>query len=374
MIEMNYCKSCILPNTRPNLVIESDGVCNACKGHDVKTVIDWDQRKLELEAIFSKAQKRSAGYDAIIPVSGGKDSTWQVKVCKDYGLNILAVTWKTPARTELGQRNLNNLIALGVDHMDYTVNPEVEKKFMLETLRMTGSSAVPMHLSIYTIPLKIAVAMDVPLVIWGESPHMEYGGGEKNENLNKLDKNWMKTHGILQGAMAEDWISEKLNRKELESYMLPSDDEMNKKDIQSIFLGYYLPWDPEESLRVSVENGFKVREEGPKCGYYNYADIDCNFISIHHYFKWLKFGFTRLFDNLSLEIRNKRMSRNEALKILSEMGDQKPKEDIDKLIEFLNISHDDFKEIEEKFRNKEIWYLDDGVWKIRNFIIKDWIW
>ena len=64
------------------------------------------------------AKQRSKGYDCLIPVSGGKDSTWQTVVCLEKGLKPLCVTWRTPARSEVGQRNLDNLIALGVDHID----------------------------------------------------------------------------------------------------------------------------------------------------------------------------------------------------------------------------------------------------------------
>ena len=65
-----------------------------------------------------------------------------------------------------------------------------------------------------------------------------------------------------------------------------------------------------------MATGFQVRTAGPKTGYWNYADIDDDFISIHHYIKWYKFGCTRLFDNLSIEIRNGRLTRNEALEIV----------------------------------------------------------
>ena len=41
-----------------------------------------------------------------------------------------------------------------------------------------------------------------------------------------------------------------------------------------------------------------------------------DFISIHHYLKWYKFGFTRLFDNLSIEIRRRRMTREDAVQIM----------------------------------------------------------
>src|SRR3984893_15597825 len=101
---MRYCAKCILPDTRPNLVIGEDGVCNACKSHDTKAQIDWLARGHAFEAVVARAKSRSCGYDCLIPVSGGKDSTWQVVKCLEAGLNTLAVTSKTPGRTDIGQR------------------------------------------------------------------------------------------------------------------------------------------------------------------------------------------------------------------------------------------------------------------------------
>lgn len=371
---MRYCNKCVLPDTRPGLIVGSDGVCSACKSAIYKNEIDWKKRKLELEHIIRKAKKRRSGYDCLIPVSGGKDSTWQVVKCLSYGLRILAVTWRTPARTKIGQKNLYNLIHLGVDHIDYSIDPEVEKRFTYKALVRTGSTAVPMHMAMFSIPLKVAVAFDIPLVIWGESPHMEYGGSKRDRDYNKLDSRWLKRHGILQGTCAADWIDGDLTRKDLEPYFMPPQKKFDKKNVQSVFLGFYIPWDPRESLRVAVRHGFKFRTEGPKTGYYNYADIDCDFISVHHYFKWLKFGFTRLFDNLSIEIRNGRMTRERAINTIAKMGPQVPHEDIRKLCEFLNISMKRFHEIEEKFRNGDIWSRVDGKWVIKDFIVDKWEW
>ena len=110
---MKYCSKCVLPDTRPGLIIGSDGVCNACNNAVSKIdAIDWGERARMFRDVVLHAQNRSSGYDCIIPVSGGKDSTWQVVKCLDYGLKPLAVTWKTPARTEPGRRNLENLIRL----------------------------------------------------------------------------------------------------------------------------------------------------------------------------------------------------------------------------------------------------------------------
>ena len=79
------------------------------------------------------------------------------------------------------------------------------------------------------------------------------------------------------------------------------------------------------------------------------------FISIHHWLKYYKFGFTRLFDNLSLEIRNKRIRRFEAINIIKKASFKPPLNDIKKFCKFLNISINQFFKISEKFRNKDIW-------------------
>ncbi len=165
---MNYCQKCVLPDTRPGIEIGSDGICSACKAHGQKTQhIDWTGRRQAFERLATAIKTKSRGYDCLVPVSGGKDSTWQVVQCLEYGLNVLAVTWKTPARTELGARNLANLVNLGVDHIDYQVNPKVERKFLYRSLVRHGSTAVPMHLALFNIPLTIAVRFGVPLVVFG---------------------------------------------------------------------------------------------------------------------------------------------------------------------------------------------------------------
>lgn len=372
---MRYCKKCILPDSRPNLIIDADGVCNACKNTNQKTQkIDWNKRKNLLAEVVKNAKKKSKGYDCLIPVSGGKDSTWQVVECLKHGLTPLAVTWKTPARTELGQQNLDNLVSLGVDHIDYQISPKVERKFLLKALEIYGATAVPMHMAMFNIPLKIAVKFDIPLVVWGENSAFEYGS-EKDEHTGfKLNTSWLKKFGVTHGTSAKDWISKDLSAKDLSGYFGPSDAELDAKGVLAVFLGYYLKWDPENSLKVASSHGFKVRTAGPKTGLYNYADIDDDFISIHHYLKWYKFGFTRLFDNLSLEIRNQRISRNQALNILIKYGAQRPDEDIAKFCDFVGISEKRFNQICEKFRNNKIWTKVKGKWIINNFIVADWDW
>ena len=245
---------------------------------------------------------------------------------------------------------------------------------MYKSLVKNGTTALPMHMALFNIPLKIAVKFDIPLVIWGENSALEYGTDDESLKGFEMNSKWLKKHGVMHGTTAKDWVDKDMTIKDLTPYLGPSDGELNKAGVKAIFLGHFFKWDPELSLKTAKKNGFLARKDGPKTGYYNYADIDCDFISIHHFIKWYKFGFTRLFDNLAIELKKGRITRDQAIAIIKDYGIQEPIEDILKLCKFLNIKKSHFYEILESFRNHNIWFKEDNKWKIKNFPIKDWKW
>lgn len=368
---MQYCRNCILPDTRPNLIIQDDGICNACHSSGMKeNIIDWDAREKEFFQLVLSTKNKAQTWDCVIPVSGGKDSTWQVIKALEYGLKPLCVTWKTPARNSLGQKNLDNLINLGVDHIDFSINPQVEKQLTLQALKEKGSVAIPMHLALFSIPLQVAMKFKIPLVLWGENSGVEYGGDKALGS--QMTREWLLTYGVTQGTTAEDWVSNELSLKDLSSYTWPTDEDLENTGVKAAFLGHYFSWDPEETFKIAKEKGFEALTGKPKTGLYTYADVDDEFlIGIHHWLKWYKFGFTRLWDNLSLEIRAGRITRDKALEIVQERGDEKPIEEIKKFCKWVGITETEFFDIIEKFRNKDIWSLKNNQWKIKDFLLTE---
>ena len=371
---IKWCKSCILPDSRPNLIIEKNGVCNACNNHLKKDAVDWEKREISFNNLINKIKKASGNYDCIIPVSGGKDSTWQVIKLLKYGLNPLAITWKPPGRNKIGQENLQNLINLGVDHIDFTVNPKIESSFMLESFKKFGSPLIPMHLAIYNLPIRVAYNFDIPLIVWGENSAYEYGGGGEKKFSKYINKNWVKKYGATGGTDFKDWLSKKFSEKDLFPYSYLDEEKIKKKKIMGIFLGHFFKWDPLETMKISQKQGFNFSRKHKITGFYDFADLDDNMISIHHWMKWYKFGFDRAFDNLSIEIRNKRISRENAKKKILKSGVLRPDEDIDYFCNYMKISQKDFIKISEKFRNKKIWKMKSGKWYIPNFLFNNWKW
>jgi N-acetyl sugar amidotransferase len=374
MTDLRYCRTCILPHTRPNLQFAADGSCN-CATADKKAAVNWPARAGQFRRLVTETRALGRSYDCVIPVSGGKDSTWQVVTALEHGLKPLAVTWKTPARTALGAANLQNLVNLGVDHVDVSLNPRVERRFALKAFERLGSPVIPMHMALHAIPLQIAVRFDIPVILWGENSAYEYGGADEALKGVQLTRAWLTKYGVTNGTSAEDWVDADLSARDLAAYVWPSDADQAAAGVTAVFLGHYFRWDPQETYAIARRHGF-VADERPKTGLYAFADIDDEFlITVHHWMKWYKFGFTRLWDNLSLEIRAGRMSREEAVARVAAQGEDTPREAIDRFCAYVDIPVTRFFEIADRFRNRDIWaQRPDGVWQLNGFLIDGWQW
>ncbi|RYZ81202.1 MAG: N-acetyl sugar amidotransferase, partial [Proteobacteria bacterium] len=82
-----------MPDTKPDLRFDEFGVCNACRNFENRNEINWNDRSSELEEILKRYRsKDGSNWDCIIPVSGGKDSTFQVIKMLQHGMNPLCVT------------------------------------------------------------------------------------------------------------------------------------------------------------------------------------------------------------------------------------------------------------------------------------------
>ena len=368
---LNYCKKCVTPTSRPDLKLNKDGICSACiTAEQKKQEIDWIKREDQLINIFS-THRHKANYNCIIPVSGGKDSIYQTYMVKNkYDMNPLCISFRPLSRTKRGEENLQALRNLGVDHIDFSPNPIGVNKLTLRAFEEFGDCSLLDHLAIYSIIPNLSLRLDIPLVIWGENPYMEYGGDVDYQNFSTLNRKFFRDHNILKGRSLQDWVSKELSLQELQSMKYPSEDSLDAIGYEPIFLGFFIPWDAKINCEIAVKNGFKPREYGPIMGLYDYADLDCMNIVIHHYFKWIKFGFNRVTDHASNEIRKGRLSRKEAIELVKKFdGTKPPVQYIEKFCKQVNITTEYFWEIVERFRNTDIWKKDEN----NEWYLKGWI-
>lgn len=354
--------------------LDAEGVCFGCRNAAAKARIDWAARRAEFEGLVADARRRGGSHDCVIPVSGGKDSFWQVVTCLEHGLTPLCVTYVYPGRTALGERNLRALVSLGVEHREIRLDAAVERRFIEQAFRRTGISGLVSHMAIYAYPIQLAVELGIPLVVYGENSAFEYGTDDESLTGARVDRRWLRRFGVTSGTTVEDWYDDVLTPDALAPLRLPSDEVLAEQDVRVVFLGHYHRWDPEHSRAIALQHGFQAREGGARVGHYDFVNIDDDMIGVHHHPKWHKFGITRTWDTLSMEIRVGRLTREAAITFIRERGDETPWDDIHVFCEYLGLPVSEYFQIVERFRNPSLWTRRDGRWRIEGFLIPDFPW
>lgn len=363
---MIYCKRCVMPDTKPDLWMDAEGVCSACRNYENRSAVDWEARRQSLEAILERYRSKDGqNWDCVIPVSGGKDSTYQVVQMLALGMNPLCVTATTCDLSPLGRRNIENLQHLGVDYIEATPNRQVRYKLNRIGLTMVGDISWPEHVSVFTIPVRMAVQHQVPLIIWGENSQHEYGGPASACENNKLDRQWLEEFGGLLGLRVSDLVEMAgLEKKHLIPYTYPSDEELSRVGVTGLFLGYYFPWDGMANAELAGAHGFSTYDQPVEGSIVNYENLDNHQTGIHDYFKFLKFAFGRGTDIACLHIRRGRLSREEGMALVKKHDGKfpwtylgKPLKDI---LAPLGMGVDEFVAICDSFTNKKLFLLDEA--------------
>lgn len=360
---LKYCVRCVMPHTKPDLHIDEEGICNACRSIEKRKEVDWDQRHQELLTVLEKYRKNGSNWDCIVPVSGGKDSTYQVIRMLQLGLNPLCVTSTTCDLSEIGRKNIENIKKLGVDYVEFSPNPLVRAKLNKIGLVEVGDISWPEHVGIFTIPVRAAVQYNVPLIVWGENPQNEYGGPAAASDNNTLTRRWLEEFGGLLGMRVADLTeSYGIEARHLLPYQYPSDEELQRVGVTGLFLGHYLPWDGLSNALIAQANGFVTFDQPVEGSMVNYENLDNHQTGIHDYFKYLKFGFSRTTDIACLHVRRNRITRQDAIEIVKARDGKFPwtylGKPIDKILEPLDMSVDEFIKICDKFTNKKIFKKD----------------
>ena len=369
---IRYCSRCVMPETKPDLFIDEAGVCNACRSYERRKEIDWDSRRTELMSVLERYRsKNGSNYDCIVPVSGGKDSTFQVIRMLELGMNPICVTSTTDKLTELGRRNIENVKNMGVDYVEITSNPVVRRKINKLALTQVGDISWTEHVTIFTLPVRLAVQFNVPLLIWGENSQNEYGGPASAAEDNVLTRRWLEEFGGLLGLRVSDLIGQEgIEQKHLIPYTYPSDEELQRVGVTGIFLGYYLPWDGYGNALYAQAHGFETYHKTVEGSLVNYENLDNAQTGIHDYFKFLKYGFGRATDLACLHVRRGRLQRSDAVKLVKMHDGKFPSVylgySLEETLGEIDMTVDEFTKVCDRFTNKKLFVCDS-----RGNLVKD---
>jgi hypothetical protein len=321
---MLRCKTCVMPATRPDTPF-IDGECSACVSYRKRKTIDWATREKELLAILDRH-----GGQCIVPSSGGKDSHWQVLKLLELGADVTVVTARTCHLTPIGRANIDNL-ARYARTVEVVPNMTVRAKLNRLALELVGDISWPEHCAIFTTPFKVAVDLNIPLIFYGECPQEAYGGPLGSDENRQMTRRWVSEFGGFLGLRPVDFIGmEGLTERDMWDYMPPVEDRVRyvgDSGIEAYFLGQFYEWDSHRNAEVAIAHGMQtctfyektVEREGHRpvppwpYNWWVWENLDNAQTAYHDYFMWLKYGFSRGCQQISVDVRSGRVTRDEAL-------------------------------------------------------------
>lgn len=388
--EVTFCKHCVMSNQRPSsrsefqhdkesktvaINFDDEGVCDACRYAEMKDrTIDWDQRERELQELCDRYRRHDGRYDCIVPGSGGKDSIMAAYLIKyKYNMHPLTVTWAPHMYTDVGRRNHQRWIDAGFDNILFSPNGRVHQLLTRLAFKNLLHPFQPFILGQKNIGAKFAAMYDVPLVFYGES-EAEYGNpiADTQTSLREagyhVGKNYQNM--CLGGVSVADLTTKHaVQLNELLPYLPMDPDLFKRHEIQVHYTGYYVKWDPQEAYYFAVENcGFEANEQRTEGTYSKYNSIDDKSDPFHYYTTLIKFGIGRATYDASQEIRNQKITREEGVALVKKFDQEFPEKYFPEMLDYINMSDDEFHAIVDKFRSPHLWTKLDDQWILRHTV------
>ena len=375
-MKMRYCKKCLQPDTRPNILFDENQVCYACKYEESKAGIDWKAREAELQAIADEAKKKSKErgntYDCIIGVSGGKDSTFQAVYAKEkLGLNPLLINCMPDEITEIGRKNIDNLNNLGFDIISIRPNPIVAKKLARKSFFERGNIIAASEYCLWASAYIMAEKFDIPLIIQGENAALTLGAAKQQEatgdafSVIQLD--------TLRGGKTDEFIdlNENITEKDLFLYKIPDIAAMKEKGTKAVFLQYYAKeWSQPHNEDFAVARGLSGRTDDlhDLGRYRRHTALDCDLQIANQMIKYLKFGFGFATDEVCYDIREGRFTREDGKWYVNEYDGKCGQKYIDIACKYLSITEEEFWNVVDSYVNKDLFEKKDGKW-VKKFTV-----
>lgn len=341
MEEIIRCSRCILPASLPSVKLDEKGVCNYCNSFD-RSFGDWDKikdsKKEKFEQIIEKVKKLNSEYDCLIPLSGGKDSTYALYICdKIYNMKCLCITFDNGFLSDYARTNIKHAInATKADHIYFAVNPKTMLELYKHFISNCGHVCIPCMRGIGLVSYFPLEAFDIPIVISGNGRRISYLSGFP-ELFQSGDLTVFQN--ACKGTEAEKESASLLRHEPQVGYKSYLSAALNLMGIKDKFIPKYIIPD-SVGIYDYLDSNYKEiletiqREMGWEKAGDTFEHTDCFLHEIPFYIHTIKFpevtGSTFYYSN---RIRLGQMTREEALKLEEE--ERKDPEVVQGLEEFL---------------------------------------
>lgn len=315
--ERPLCKTCVLPEVKPHIFFNENGICNVCLEYASDKKTEEESKLLETDLLkILKKHKSKGKYDVLAMCSGGKDSTSALYYMKTrYKLNPLAFMFDNGFESEDAIKNVENAVnKLGVDFMFFKSN---YMKNMFSKILETKSKAVichPCSLWYMDLAYEIADRHEIPIIIAGWTK----GQSTSQKIMNKCGCNASAPEFKEMSVATKDFIDNYVkNEPKYRDFPTSMEEVIKKASARKnkalvISPHWFLPFGPEEYVpTIQRELGWQY----PKLSYPGRStNCNLNFISVYNSMK--NYGYTHYHVEMSKLIRQGVISRDEALQDL----------------------------------------------------------
>jgi len=317
------CKVCILPETYPDIHFDEQGICSFCLEPKNENLPSEKELKSKLDNIVQSYCGKGK-YDAVIGLSGGKDSSYVAYYLKkEYNLKILGINFDNGYRSEYGMNNLNVLSDnLDIDLLTIRPNKAFLNKLYRHFLRKNGEFCSVCNNMGYLLIGSFCFNQQklqgyAPLAVGGWSKKYEYQPGVSVTSMQYFFNNL--TPELIEELIAQPFIEEKAVRifmqlndpRQTHTYSA-SQKEFTSSVSSFIQLPDYVPWDLNSMPQILTENvGW---QQPPNV---HGSHFDCTVFPIKEFLKYKKYGLTQETIKNSVMIRDGLMTRDDALKRMS---------------------------------------------------------
>ena len=370
---MKFCKTCTMPDTRPRLRFDENGICSACHYHfQVKPQIDWLARGDEFREIMDA---QPGPFHCVVPFSGGKDSSYVALRIKEMGYSPLAVCYGQLLPTERGMANIRAIQEVGITviHVqpDQAVSRDLSRRFLVER----GHPKQHYDSAVNATTMKIAMAMGIDLIVFGEHGETEYGGHILSEKSSR-ERDLAEVLENQVGDDAANWFDDPCGA-EAWPYTMPirlyNPKEPPPPFPTAVYFSYFFPWDTKHNYEyVAEHSGWRPEPFDSDGNFVNYDSIDDMIDDLDYYMMYIKFGFGRATRQANRLLHWGHMSRRQAVAAIKTYDGQQPRRYIPQILNYLDMNFDELLQIVEKHRNPNVFEKNaDGFWELKNKIWDD---
>ncbi len=368
--ELKYCKKCLQNNLRPHIHFHEDGVCDPCKTYEKYKTVDWDSRWKELQALCDKFRGSNGnGYDCAIAISGGKDSTHQVKLfVEDLGMNPLLISVGNLDWSSSGRKNFTNIQeTFNRDCVVFQPNPNVMRRVSRISFDELGSPTWLWDSIAYGFPWRETIKQGIKLLVYGENVSQIYGGKDSEETPYA----YKQSENQVVKPEWQRFIDRGITEQELNSARMVTGDEAKAAGLVPIYLSYFIQWNSHLNFEVATRWGFQTLEhEWRRMGTLEaYNQIDDVAYLLGQHLKTNKFASGSATDYACRWIRYGMKTREEMIPLVEEKDCVLDQKIAEHYMDFIGMKPREFYAILDKWYNRNLFYQDRwGVWR-KKFIV-----